>query len=76
MPGMKQRQRIEALERKPAIARRDYSHLTDAELAAILKARDEAKARGDDDLSGVLPLAAEVLGVSVEHLQGRLFGTC
>ena len=72
MPGMKQRQRIEALERKPAIARRDYSHLTAHELAAILKARDEAKARGDDDLSGVLPLAAARLGVTVEQLAERL----
>lgn len=72
MPAMKQRQRIEALERrKPRSTRLDLSRLTDVELRALLEARDHVVAEGGDP-SEVVPRAAEVLGVTAEHLAERM----
>jgi hypothetical protein len=69
--------RLSVLESRQTASPRDLSHLTDAELSALLEARDRVLF-GDEmvEASDILPLAAELLGVTPEHMADRVANRC
>lgn len=69
--------RLSALESRQQPARQSLEHLTDAELAALMEAGERVLLdNGDWEASDILPLAAELLGVTPEHLADRMANRC
>ena len=69
--------RLETLESRQQPARQSLEHLTDAELAALMEAGQRVLLdSGDWEASDILPLAADLLGVTPEHLADRVANRC